>query len=241
METICKRREHMNLDIKKIDVFGDSILKGVQLNSQNKKYVIDNNIDVDAISRKHGLKIVNFSRFGCTIEKGKKLMERNLEKGLDCDAVLMEYGGNDCDFIWKEIGENPEKEHVPHTPLNRFIEIYHEMIDTLKTKGIRPILTNLPPIDPQRFFDWFCGPYNKENILGWLGSINTIYRHQEMYSRAVEKIARDTNSLLVDLRESFLSKRRIESLFCDDGIHPNTYGQKVITEAFMKFAETAVV
>jgi len=114
------------------------------------------------------------------------------------------------------------------------------MIDLLKKKGIQPILTTLPPIDPQRFFDWFCNGLNKENVLKFLGSINTIYRHQETYSRAVEKIAKDTNCLLVDLRGAFLGKRRVENLLCEDGIHPNTEGQKVITQAFSEFANLAL-
>lgn len=226
--------------LKKIEVFGDSILKGIQLNSENKKYVIDNNINTQMICEKHNIEIINCSKFGCTIGKGKKLLEKSLEKGMVCDAVVMEYGGNDCDFNWKDVAENPEKEHQPNTPLEIFIKTYHEIIETLKNKGIQPILTTLPPIDPQRFFDWFCNGLNKENVLKFLGSINTIYRHQETYSRAVEKIARDTNCLLVDLRGAFLGKKRVENLLCEDGIHPNTEGQKVITEAFLEFAEVAL-
>ena len=230
----------MDKNFRKIEVFGDSILKGIQLNSENKKYVIDNNIDVEMISKKHDIEIVNCSKFGCTIGKGKVLLEKSLEKGMVCDAIVMEFGGNDCDFNWKDVAENPDKDHVPHTPLDIFIKTYSEMIDLLKKKGIQPILTTLPPIDPQRFFDWFCNGLNKENVLKWLGSINTIYRHQETYSRAVEKIAKDSNCLLVDLRGAFLGKRRVENLLCEDGIHPNTEGQKVITQAFSEFANLAL-
>jgi hypothetical protein len=45
----------------------------------------------------------------------------------------------------------------------------------------------------------------KENILKWLGSINTIYRFQESYSRMIEKIAAETKTRLVDIRTLFYS------------------------------------
>ena len=74
-------------------------------------------------------------------------------------------------------------------------------------------------------------------MLKWLGSVNAIYRVQEHYSRLVEKIAAETNTLIVDLRGAFLKHRRIEGFLCEDGTHPNTEGQKIITEAFLDFAE----
>ena len=227
----------MDKKIREIEVFGDSILKGIQLNSENKKYVIDNNIDIDQISKKYTVEIKNFSKFGCTIEKAKKIVDRNLEKGIKCDVAIMEYGGNDCDFNWREVAGDPDKEHFPNTPLEIFSKTYREIISKLKVKGIVPILTNLPPIDPQRFFDWFCNGLNKENVMKWLGSINTIYRQQETYSREVEKIARETGCPLIDIRGAFLRRRKVEDLLCEDGIHPNTEGQKVITQAFLEFTD----
>ena len=35
----------------------------------------------------------------------------------------------------------------------------------------------------------------------------------------------------------FLKERRIEHLLCEDGVHPNTEGQRVITQAFLEFAD----
>jgi lysophospholipase L1-like esterase len=67
--------------------------------------------------------------------------------------------------------------------------------------------------------------------------VNTIYRYQENYSRAIEKIAKEAEVDCIDLRGAFLSNRRIDDLLCEDGIHPNTNGQKVIEGAFMAFAE----
>lgn len=227
----------MNI-MKRIEVFGDSILKGIQINPRNNRYHVENHIDVDLLSERYSLSIENHSKFGCTITKGTSLLETRLENGMSCDTVILEYGGNDCDFNWKEISERPRDEHIPNTPLDVFVETYHHVISKLKGLGVRVVLTTLPPLEPQRFFDWFCKGLNKVHVLEWLGNVSTIYRFQESYSRAVEKIASDTNCLLVDLRGAFLRNRRIENLLCEDGTHPNTEGQRIITGAFLDFAES---
>jgi len=226
---------------RKIEVFGDSLLKGIQVNPQNMRYHVDNNIDVAKIEQTHLLSIKNYSKFGCTVTKGFKLIDKHLEKLEQndslCDAIVMNYGGNDCDFNWKEIAERPNDEHFPNTPLETFTETYRTIIERLKQKGIRPIVTTLPPLDAQRFFNWFCQGLNKENILKWLGDVEAIYRWQEKYSRAVEKIATDTNTLIVDVRREFMSREKFKDFICEDGAHVNTEGQKLITQAFLNFFE----
>ncbi|MDR1948047.1 MAG: SGNH/GDSL hydrolase family protein [Spirochaetaceae bacterium] len=222
----------MNI-LRNVGIFGDSILKGVQVDPENKRYSVQNHIDFEQISNKHQVVLNNYSLFGCTIKKGCSMLQKRIENGKLYDIVVIEYGGNDCDFNWKEIAGNPEAEHTPNTPLDIFVKTYCQIINMLKKKCIIPILTNLPPLEPQRFFDWFCKGLNKDNVLKWLGGINTIYRVQETYSRMVEKIAAETKTHLVDLRSAFLEHRRIDALLCEDGTHPNTDGQKIITETFL--------
>jgi len=226
-----------------VEVYGDSILRGVQLDDETKRYHVENTIDVGLLEKKFSLNISNFSKFGCTITKALSLIEkrfRNNSKEEKCDAILLNLGGNDCDFDWKAISENPDVEHQPNTPLETFVETYRKIIDFLKEKGIRPIITTLPPLDAQKFFNWFCGGLEKKaTVLKWLGSVEAIYRWQENYSRTIEKLAEDTGALLVDIRGAFLKHRKIEPLLCEDGTHPNTAGQKVITQSFFDFIVNA--
>jgi hypothetical protein len=42
--------------------------------------------------------------------------------------------------------------------------------------------------------------------------------------------------LLVDIRGTFLRYFRIDDLLCEDGIHPNSKRQNVITETFLNFS-----
>jgi len=221
-----------------VEVFGDSILKGIQLNYNNMRYYVDNHIDVVKMERKHSLDIKNFSKFGCTVTKGLKLIEKRVESDEPCcDAIVTNFGGNDCDFDWKAISECPEGDHQPNTPLDVFTETYRRIISLIKGKGIYPIITTLPPLDAHRFFDWFCKGLNKDNVLKWLGGVENIYRWQENYSKTVESISRETGALLVDLRSAFLKQRRVQQLLCYDGTHPNTAGQRVITQEFLDFIE----
>lgn len=222
--------------IRKIEIFGDSILKGIQLNPVDLRYKINNHIDVDMLSKKYSLNINNQSKFGCTIAKGQAMINAFLAKHSECRAVVMDFGGNDCDFKWNEIADNPKGHHLPNTPIDLFVSTYKNIIKTLKQRGIVPILATLPPLEPQLFFDWFCRELNKEKVMEWLGEISKIYRHQEFYSTTVMKIAYETNSLLVDLRRPFLDSKRLRPLLCADGTHPSSEGQKLITEAFSNFA-----
>ena len=226
---------------RNVEIFGDSILRGVQLDDESKRYHVDNNIDVQMLEKKFLLNISNFSKFGCTISKAFSLIEKRFKNGkLQCDAIVLNLGGNDCDFDWMAVSERPDDEHQPNTPLDTFTDTYKKMIEFLKENGIRPILTTLPPLDAQKFFDWFCGGLEKSsNVLKWLGTVEAIYRWQENYSRTIEKIAEETGTLLVDLRGAFLKHRKIEHLLCADGTHPNTEGQRVITQGFLEFIEMA--
>jgi lysophospholipase L1-like esterase len=219
-----------------IGLFGDSILKGVQINPVNKKYYVNNNLEIEMLSKKYSIQIKNYSIFGCTVTKGKNILKKMLETNIACDAIVMDYGGNDCDYNWKAISENPESNYSSNTPIDLFVETYCEIIDTLKKKDILPILTTLPPLEPQRFFDWFCRDLNETNILMWLGEVKNIYYHQEKYSKIIEKIALEKQVPLVDLRGEFLKLGNINALLCEDGTHPNTLGQKVIASSFNDFA-----
>ena len=165
-------------------------------------------------------------------------MNRQLEKGEAPAAVLLEYGGNDADFRWAEVSEHPHDEHEPNTPLPVFIETLRRMIQTLLEHGSKPVLSTLPPISSERYLDWITRDgLSKENILLWLGDANAIYRYQEKYSLAIERIAAETGCSLVDLRSAFLEKRALLPYLCADGIHPNDAGQRLIHEVLSRAAD----
>ena len=221
--------------IKQIKIYGDSLMKGVLVD--NHKYSIIKENNIASLSDIFPLDIDNKSRFGNTIEQGYKQIKKDFANGTtNCDFVLLEYGGNDCDYNWSEIAANPDAQHQPHTPPNKFKSIYSEIISLLRSKGITPIMMSLPPVNARKYFDWFTqNGLNKENIMKWLGSIDVIYRFQEMYSGIISKISVETSAPLVDVRTSFLSKHYPDRYLCDDGIHPNQLGYALIKDVFIDF------
>lgn len=222
---------------KQVLVLGDSILKGIQVDPETKKYVTRNEMDVPGLESRFDLQVRNESHFGATVEKGKRLLDRLLKRQPVCDYLVMDFGGNDCDFKWAEIAARPGEEHLPNVPLAEFTERYRELVRVVKAAGIRPILTTLPPLVSQRFFDWWCRGLDQGAVLGWLGDVNNIYAWQENYSRTVERLAEQEQAELVDLRGAFLQHGPLEALMCEDGTHPNSAGQALIGRTFREFAE----
>ena len=223
---------------RQVTLLGDSILKGIQVDLGSRRYHSQNEMNGGALESEFQLSVRNDAHFGATVRKGSRLLDRILERKLPCDLLVMDFGGNDCDFRWKEIAENPDGEHQPNVPLPEFVEQYREMIRRIRSHGIRPILTNLPPLDCGRFFNWWCGDLDREAVLRWLGDVGNIYAWQERYSRAVERLAREENVPLVDVRGAFLDHGHLEQTLCADGTHPNTLGQGLITRAFQDFGRS---
>ena len=220
---------------RQVTLLGDSILKGIQVDLGSRRYRAQNEMDTAALESEFSLSIHNDAHFGATVRKGSRLLDRMLDRGAACDFLVMDFGGNDCDFRWKEIAEDPAGEHLPNVPLPEFVALYREMIRKVRARGIRPILTNLPPLDSQRFFDWWCDGLNKSAVMRWLGDVGNIYAWQERYSRAVEHLAAEEQVPLVDVRGAFLDHGHLEQTLCADGTHPNSEGQALITRAFQEF------
>ena len=110
------------INLQKIGVWGDSVLKGVILDEVRGTYQQLSRSCVQLVEQALGISIVNKSRFGCTIDKGCQQLEKSLAAGLDCDMILLEYGRNDCDFNWQAVAANPDQPHQPHTTAGQFPE-----------------------------------------------------------------------------------------------------------------------
>ena len=215
-----------------LTILGDSVLKGVTLGERG--YVINHSPEI-RFSEATGIRVENLSRFGCTTDKSLKSVIRFLKNHEGDRTVLIEYGGNDCDFDWKAISDDPDGFYPARVPLERFTENYEQIIDSVKASGAKPVAVSLMPINAERYFRWFCkNGVIPENVMKWLGEVNVIYRYQEMYSKAVEKVAGKTGTPLIDLRSSFLGIHRLGDYICEDGIHPTEKGQELIWATLRK-------
>jgi acyl-CoA thioesterase-1 len=213
-----------------IAVFGDSIMKGVIYDDKKEKYIYSDDTFVKRFIEQTGFLVDNYAKFGCTLQKGQRIIERFLSKQTGDKYVALEFGGNDCDYFWPAVSENPGKKHLPNTPLETFEAIYAHIIDKLVEKGFRPVIFTLPPLDPQRYFAWISKGLNKNNILKWIGDVDFIFKWQEVYSSAVEKLATTKVVPIIDIRKAFVNSGNYSKLLCHDGIHPNEIGHSLILE-----------
>ena len=99
--------------MKNLKIFGDSIIKGVTYNGQS--YHLCQEHDFDTL-RAQGVTVENNAKMGATIDAGLKQLDRKLGACDSDTTVLFCFGGNDCDYDWKAISEDPDGEHLPHTP-----------------------------------------------------------------------------------------------------------------------------
>lgn len=211
-----------------LSILGDSVLMGITL-GENNRYVVNKQLG-EEIAGETGMKVSNLSRMGYTTDRA--LRRGAVEKLAPQEGqhlVLIEYGGNDCDFDWKAISDDPDKHHDCYVPMERFLENYKKLIDAVRNVGGIPVASTLVPIDATRYFNWFCkdGVVPKR-VLEWLKEISAIYRWQEMYSVAVEKLARSERIPVLDLRTPFLAEHDIGACLSTDGIHPSTLGQRLL-------------
>ncbi|MCL1808863.1 MAG: SGNH/GDSL hydrolase family protein [Clostridiales bacterium] len=212
-----------------ICVFGDSVAKGIIFDEARNKYIHLKNSFVNVISQKFNLNVENYARFGCTVLKGMEILNKHKNELSSFSHTFLEFGGNDCDLKWNEISDSPDGEHLPNVPLPQFEEKYLKMVDIINRAGSVPVMLNLPPLDPERFYKWVSTGNSRENILKFLGDVNAIYKWQEGYSNAVKKLAQLHGVRFVDIRAAFMKENPYSDYLCRDGMHPNEKGHALIS------------
>ncbi len=223
-----------NIKNYKITVLGDSIAKGIVLQDDKILKIKDNAVQL--ISDEFGVNIDNQSQFGQTLKKlcQKKFIDRYIHT-LDHNAkncMVLSIGGNDSDFDWVRIGKEPtiDTSLAQNTPIDEFSQLLSNTIEKLQKSNVRVILTTLPPIDANKFFEYVIikkAPI--QNALAFLGhDLSNIYRFQEGFSNEIRRLATKYQCSLIDIRSVFLFQKYLGKLLCADGIHPNVDGQKLM-------------
>ncbi|GIP30108.1 lipase/acylhydrolase [Paenibacillus sp. J23TS9] len=226
-------------DGAKYIVSGDSISKGVIYDEVRKKYVILEDNYVSLLQNKLKGAVRNTARFGNTLLKGITNLKKDVLKDKP-NIVLIEYGGNDCDFNWNEIAIDPDAEHHPKTDFNIFEKMLTETVNELKSQQIIPILMSLPPLNADSYFKWVSqnNPEAERNILKFLGSVTKIYWWQERYNSTILKVSELTKTKYIDVRGAFLEHPDYTQFLCSDGIHPNREGHRIICDKVVEFVKS---
>lgn len=181
--------------------------------------------------------VVSRAMMGATVRKGRQLVERDTQRGLNAQYALIGYGGNDSDFDWQAISDDPTGEHKPRTELPEFRRILGETVELLRQKGVQPLLMTLPPIDAEKYLRFICrsGP-DRSRILSWLGDCQMIYRYQELYSDTVAAVAAEHAVPLIPVRRAFLWDQNYCRMISPDGIHLNMTGYRRLFDTIGSWA-----
>jgi len=210
---------------------GDSILKGVMF--RNNRYSLFPGHRMERLAQA-GVEVHNYSKMGATVVDGLAILEKRLPEDLSGATVLLEYGGNDCNYSWPQISDAPDAEHDPCVAEETFLTSYLRCIQLVRERGGRPVMTTLVPLYAPRFMDWISRGLQYDRILHWLGDVERLYRWQEYYSTLTQRVAREAHIPQLDLRAEFTCARDFGSLLGDDGIHPTEEGHRRIQDFLLR-------
>ena len=219
-------------------IFGDSILKGAICDDAMRLHLRKNH-SYPYLSAA-GFQVYNKSKIGSTMLKGKTAVNNCFDRFERTTTVLMGFGGNDSSFDWKTMFFDADTEKTPNVAPDQFVSVYTDTIKKIQGAGATVIISNLPPIDAERYFEWISTQGPSMAIMEWLGDIGMLYRWHEMYNRLVEQIARRNGCLLLDIRTPFLVSHNFKELIGRDGMHPTEEGYDLIDEVIAKNLVTAV-
>ena len=215
--------------MKDLYIFGDSILKGVYFSDEHGKHKLTREQYTPLAEA--GFEVHNHSLMGATVDAGLSALQKRcstLSAGEEPPIILLEYGGNDCDYRWDQISASPDSLHEPRTPMLKFRDLYVQLIDYARSFGAKVYLCNLVPLDAPRYMQWISRNLDGDAILRWLGDPSMLYRWQEYYNRTAEQIAASTACPLIDIRSLFLMSHTYTGLLSSDGIHPTVKGHNLI-------------
>ena len=213
--------------MNKLMIFGDSVLKGVTFSSEKKRYVLCEHKYENLFAEK-GIITENFCKMGATISKINEITNKKLESVDKNTVVLLGFGGNDSDYNWGEVSNSPNSNHTPNTAIDTFFKSYCSLIRKFQSLGCKVIVSNLVPLDADKYMNWISNGKSYDNILEFLGDKSMLYRGQEFFNQAVEQAAEETGCPLINLRRTFLQSRKYKSIICEDGIHPSQLGHNIL-------------
>ena len=226
----------------RITVFGDSILKGVTTTPNSGRiFDVTENDSLSIAQRKLGFELDNRSVYGNIITKSKVKFDKYISK-VDSgelpkpEICIIESGGNDCDYDWNPVSENPDVPHQPKVPLKEFLETLDVMVKECQKRDIKPVLMTMPALVHERWFETISKNLNRENIMRFIGgNTDKLYRNHEIYNIHLLDYANRNCIQIVDMRLALLETDDYRNYMCMDGIHPNEKGYELMGQVWENF------
>jgi isoamyl acetate esterase len=217
----------------KIVCFGDSITKGVtyikgrlRIVKENYPSILQNLFSESAAA---DVTVVNKGVFNDNSDLLVTRLDRDVLSE-EPDYAIIGIGGNDCNFNWGEVAENPEKEHEATVPLDRYLDNVKNMVLRIKEGGITPVVLTLPPLDPVRYYKAISTAYDK-SISHWISICGGIEHWHGLYNRSLNNLIEELDVFKIDIRTAIKNAGDLSALISDDGIHLTREGYKEMSGA----------
>ncbi len=163
-------------------------------------------------------------------------LDRELRELRYSDAVVVEFGGEVCDFDWTAISAHPDKQHKPRTSVTNLGNAYRRVVNRIQRAGKNPVLLTIPTIETNYFFTNTTNNLNAGNILTWLGGdIEQINEIHEQYNDELNKVSKTLDVPIIDTMSIFKEKNNRKDYYRADGIHLNESGDELVADAIRNF------
>lgn len=214
--------------------FGDSVTRGISYVHGRLRILKDNypSLLSKVLEPMGSYTVLNKGVFN---DNSTLLVERLDRDVLDVspDYVLIEIGGNDCNFRWDEVAVHPDDPHEPTVPLQNFLNNIRTIVERVQHAGAVPVLMSILPLDPVRYYERLFETYGK-SIAHWIALCGGIEHWHGRYNRALKKLSSSMTVATIDLRTTFKRSADLQVLISDDGIHPTSEGYQVMAEAIAR-------
>jgi len=214
----------------KLYVLGDSIARGVLFDDKTNTYTLCRNT-FDTLLRSTGVKVFNYSKMGMTSSDALHMIQKCPS---DENAVAaIEFGGNDSDLNWDAVAASPDIYHEAAVSIETYEENIKRLVSEVRSLGMHPVIVTPLPLSADKFFRFITQNRDKNAVMAYLKSEQSIYRWQERYALAAIRASHDASCPLLDLRSLFLNHLDFDALIGPDGMHPTEKGYQIISQAVL--------
>lgn len=222
--------------MRTIYIFGDSLLRGV-MPDENGMYHSTECIDFDGLAKKHDIVIKNYAMPTFTSKQGRDWMNKTLAAVEKPDLAIVEYGGNDCDFRWRELAETDELVVNPHrVSLEEFAVTYGSILDDLEAMDIRTVVTLCPQLPPHVYLKHLSDSGVPEKVIHrYAASDEEFAAEYTAYKKVILKLANERQKSVLNIEKNFANLDNMVEYYSVDGMHPNEKGYHLIHNSFDEF------
>lgn len=224
---------------KKYYVFGDSMMRGV-MPDEAGNYHASELIGFPEIANECDIEIMNYAMPTFTTDRVLGWAQSTMARIEKPDAVIIECGGNDCDYDWKVFTESEGNTLLHRRSLDDFSKDYDELISYFDEQGIPVIAAMTPHIATSKYLSHLQDV--SEDIQRYykqLPSVKAMKMAYKDYEDKMFEIANRHNCEIIVLQDKFKKLPDAEDYFSSDGMHPNEKGYRLIGECFLEFFRLA--